>query len=110
MTKKDATQVQALLAEYLKKFTIHPELSVAEVRHMFTPKEDIVDSYVVENEEKKITDFISYYAVPCSALKHETIKEYKVRCFSAAGEHGKTNHREDICFITLRLKLLCKSW
>ena len=79
MVKKDATQVQALLAEYLKKFTVHPDLSLAEVKHMFVPKEEIVDSYVVENAEKKITDFVSYYAVPCSVLKHETIKEYKVK-------------------------------
>jgi len=45
---------------------------------MFTPKEDIVDSYVIEGADKKITDFISFYTVPCSVLKHETIKEYKV--------------------------------
>ena len=81
MTKKDAPQVLALLTDYLKKFAVHPEFSLSEVRHMFTPKEDIVDSYVVENAEKKVTDFVLFYTVPCSALKHETIKEYKVDFF-----------------------------
>ena len=50
---------------------------------MFVPKEDIVDSYVVEEvvdeKTKRITDFVSFYTVPCSILKHEAIKEYKVK-------------------------------
>lgn len=52
---------------------------------MFTPKDGVVDSYVVEEvineKENKITDFISFYTVKCSVLKHETIKEYKVFCY-----------------------------
>lgn len=79
MVKKDVPQVHVLLNEYLKKFAVHPELSVAEVKHMLTPKDQIVDSYVVEDaKEKKITDFVSFYIVPCAVLKHKTIKEYRV--------------------------------
>lgn len=53
-----------------------------ELKHLLVPKPDIVDTYVVEEvvneKEKKITDFVSFYTVKCSVLKHETIKEYKV--------------------------------
>lgn len=82
MVKKDAVQVHELLGEYLKRFKVHPELSSAEIKHMIIPKDSIVDTYVVENEEKKITDMISIYIVPCSVLKHKSIKEYKVILFS----------------------------
>lgn len=85
MTKKDAPQVQVLLDTYLKRFVIHPELSLAEVKHMIVPKDNIVDSYVVEDEEKNITDMISIYFVPCSVLKHKSIKEYKVGLRNTVG-------------------------
>jgi len=78
MNKKDAPQIAALLAEYLKKFTIHHVLSELEIKHVLKPQEDIVETYVVENEEKKITDFVSFYMVPCSVLKNPTVNEYKV--------------------------------
>jgi len=49
---------------------------------MLVPRADIVDSYVIEEvvneKEKKITDFVSIYTVNCGVLKHESIKEYKV--------------------------------
>ena len=77
MVKKDSTQVHSLLSEYLKKYPIHPELSLEEVKHMLIPREEIVDTYVVETD-KKITDFVSFYIVPCSVFKHEKINEYKV--------------------------------
>jgi glycylpeptide N-tetradecanoyltransferase len=45
------------------------------------PKEGVIDTYVVEEtnekKEKIITDFISFYTLPSSVLKHETIKEMK---------------------------------
>ena len=58
MVKKDATQVHELMMEYIKKFQVHPVLSLAEIKHIFLHKEEIVNVYVVENEEKKITDFV----------------------------------------------------
>jgi hypothetical protein len=65
-----------------RKYAIFPELSKKEMKHMFIPKSGVVDSYVVEEisstKQKKITDFISFYTVSCSALKSETYPEYKV--------------------------------
>jgi glycylpeptide N-tetradecanoyltransferase len=82
MVKKDAKAIQALLIGHLKQYAVYPELSSSEIKHFFCPKENIIDTYVVEETvgekgEKKITDFFSFYTVSCSVLKHETIKEYK---------------------------------
>ena len=65
-----------------RKFKICPELSVEEVKHFLLPRDDVIDSYVVEEivgekKEKVITDFVSFYTLPSSVLKHETIKEMK---------------------------------
>lgn len=74
-----------LIYNFNRKFAIFPDYSAKEVKHLFVPKADIVDSYVVEEvvneKEKKITDFISFYTVTCGVLKHETIKEYKVALY-----------------------------
>jgi len=60
---------------------MHAELSLAEVKHFMIPKEGVIDTYVVEKTDKDkgkiITDFISFYTLPSSVLKHETIKEMK---------------------------------
>ena len=65
-----------------RKFPIHPEFSKKELKHYLVPKPGVVDTYVVEETfadgKKKITDFISFYTVSCSALKSETIPEYTV--------------------------------
>lgn len=78
MAKEHVPQVHALLAEYLKKFIIYPILTEERLAHMFLPREDTVYTYVVLNSENEITDFISFYLVDYSVLKHETIKQIKV--------------------------------
>lgn len=54
---------------------------MAEVKHFLQPKDGVIDTYVVEEtnekKEKTITDFVSFYTLPSSVLKHETIKEMK---------------------------------
>jgi len=43
------------------------------------PREWVVESFVVEDEkEKKITDFISFYSLPSSVLKHPDHKVLNV--------------------------------
>ncbi len=59
---------------------MYPEMTVGDVKHFMLPKEDVIDSYVVEevvDGKKTITDFFSFYTLPSSVLKHETIKEMK---------------------------------
>lgn len=71
MTRADVPQLHALLVEYLKKFDVHLEFSPEEVDHFLLPRQGVVDSYVIENpESKKITDFLSFYHLPSSILKH----------------------------------------
>ena len=79
MTKNDVPKVTALLSKYLSKFTVAPILSEAEVEHLLLPREDVVYSYVVEDEKtKKITDLISFYNLPSQIIhgntKHKTLK------------------------------------
>jgi glycylpeptide N-tetradecanoyltransferase len=78
MVKKDVSQVHVLVNEYLKKFAVHPELSIEEVKHMMLPRNNVVDCYVVEDDSKNVTDVVSFYFVPCSVFDHPTIKEFKV--------------------------------
>jgi len=64
MTKKDSKAVHELLTNYLLKFPIHQEFSYEEVVRNLVPKDGVIYSYVVENSEKQITDFISFYSLP----------------------------------------------
>lgn len=65
--------------EYLKRFEVYLKFSEAEVEHFLVPREGVIDTYVVENPEtKEIKDFLSFYHLPSSILKHETHKILKV--------------------------------
>ena len=78
MTKEDLPRVFVLLTEYLKRFPVHFSFTEERFVHTFTPIKGILYSYVVESEDKEITDFISFYYLPYSVITHPTIKEYKV--------------------------------
>lgn len=79
MKSSDVNVVTSLLNEYLKRFEVHLHFSEAEVEHFLVPREGVIDTYVVENEEtKEIKDFLSFYHLPSSILKHEEHKTLKV--------------------------------
>ncbi|KAA3681170.1 glycylpeptide N-tetradecanoyltransferase [Paragonimus westermani] len=69
MTKADVPQAWALLTKYLEQYSLHPIFSKEDFQHFFVPRDDIVNSFVVENENKVITDFCSYYVLPSSVMK-----------------------------------------
>ncbi|KAL4433450.1 hypothetical protein ABPG77_010303 [Micractinium sp. CCAP 211/92] len=72
MEDRDVPQVTALLANYLKGFSIAPELSEEEVRHWLAFQADVVYSYVVESPETgKITDLLSFYTLPSSIIGND---------------------------------------
>ena len=48
--------------------------SEEEVAYFFLPRPGVINSYVVE-DEKTTTDFISFYSLPSSILKHEEHKK-----------------------------------
>lgn len=74
MEKSDVNGVYLILEAYLSKHKVRPFYSKREVEHWFVPRKNIVYSYVVENDEGIITDFISFYLLPSSILQHETHK------------------------------------
>lgn len=78
LVKEDIPQVAVLLREYLRKFQAHCEFTEESVGHMTQCVEGMKYTYVVEDEDKKVTDFITFYVVPYSVLSHPTIREYKV--------------------------------
>jgi glycylpeptide N-tetradecanoyltransferase len=45
---KDVKKVHKLLNEYLTKFDLAPVFELEEIIHWFTPREDVVDSFVIE--------------------------------------------------------------
>ena len=46
-----------------------------EIAHFLLPREMVIESFVVEDvKSKQITDFISFYSLPSSILRHETHK------------------------------------
>jgi len=79
MRKSDVKVVHQLLNTYLSKFEVHLHFSEGEVEHFLLPRAGVVDSFVVENPEtKEITDFMSFYHLPSSILKHEVHKTLNV--------------------------------
>lgn len=79
MVEQDVPRVTVLLSKYLSKFSLAPVMNEAEVRHWLLPRDDVVYSYVVEDEKtRKITDFISFYNLP-SQIIHERTKHKQLK-------------------------------
>jgi glycylpeptide N-tetradecanoyltransferase len=71
MQDKDVAEVTVLLNNYLSKTKLYFTFSEDEVKHFFVPRENVIYTYVIENSgTKKITDFMSFYSLPSSILKH----------------------------------------
>lgn len=71
---RDMKAARALLDEYLKKFNLCPVFSDEEFEHWFTPIDGIIDCFVVEDENGKITDLVSYYSLPSTVMHHPVHK------------------------------------
>lgn len=82
MQAKDIDAVQKLLKRYLDTLDLAPEFNKEEVDHWLlhkkaAPGDQVIWSYVVEDENQKITDFISFYALESSIInntKHQVIR------------------------------------
>ena len=59
-----------MLNNYLSQFKLHISFTEDEVAHFLLPQEWVIESYVVDDGNNKITDFISFYSLPSSVLKH----------------------------------------
>ncbi|KAI0144530.1 acyl-CoA N-acyltransferase [Xylariaceae sp. FL1272] len=98
MQKKDIPAVQELLTRYLTKYDLAATFDKHEVEHWLlhdkkatAAEEQVVWTYVVEDEHKKITDFVSFYCLESSVINHS--KHSNVRAaylFYYASEAGLT--------------------
>ncbi len=81
MKKADVPAVTKLLHDYLAdKTKVFCELDEDDVAHFLLPREGVLSSYVVvDPETKEITDFVSFYHLPSSILKHD---KYDTLCIS----------------------------
>lgn len=60
MVEKDLESACTLLKSHLDKFQLAVEFSVEEFKHWFMPRENVITTYVIENEGN-VTDMVSYY-------------------------------------------------
>eukprot|EP01063_Lacrimia_lanifica_P040482 TRINITY_DN9186_c0_g1_i1.p2 TRINITY_DN9186_c0_g1~~TRINITY_DN9186_c0_g1_i1.p2 ORF type:complete len:481 (+),score=249.17 TRINITY_DN9186_c0_g1_i1:51-1493(+) len=77
MTKKDHKQVRILLENYLKKFGVFPIFTNDEICHWFLPREGVIDTFVVQAPDGKITDMCSFYHLPSTVIganKYKTLR------------------------------------
>ena len=71
MQAKDVAVVHKKLNDFLKQFKLHIQFSEEEVAHFLIPRDNVIESFVVEDPESdEITDFISFYSLPSSILRH----------------------------------------
>ena len=48
-----------------------PEFNEEEFAHWFLPRENIINSYIIE-KEGNVTDMISFYTLPSTVMAHPT--------------------------------------
>ncbi|XP_076460540.1 glycylpeptide N-tetradecanoyltransferase 2-like [Babylonia areolata] len=72
-TPADVQDAFRLVSSHMQKFDLAPIFSEEEFRHWFIPRENIVDSFVVETDGA-ITDFVSFYTLPSTVMHHPSHK------------------------------------
>ena len=78
LQEKDLPELSTKLNEYLSQFKLCPRFSLEETAHWFLPRENIVNSYVIEDPAKGgIIGFCSYYTLPSTVMNHPAHKSIK---------------------------------
>ena len=67
--KEDMSTICKLLNDHLSKSSLCPTFTEDECIHWFTPREGVLESYVVENNGS-VTDFVSFYSLPSTVVNH----------------------------------------
>ena len=68
MEEKDLEQIYNLILARNKKYKIYEILTLKDLEHWLLPRNNIVYTYVLEDEEHKITDFCSFYTIQRTIL------------------------------------------
>ncbi|CAF1236809.1 unnamed protein product [Rotaria magnacalcarata] len=74
MREADVPKAFALLTQYLSKFDLAPIFTQEEFEYLCQNRPNIVSSFVVEQEDGEITDFISYYHLSSTIMNHPQYK------------------------------------
>lgn len=72
MEKKHLEQVYELFNEYMEKYNFHPIFTLDEFKHMFLNNK-FVTSYVYEDTDGYVLDFVSYYNTESTVFKTNKI-------------------------------------
>jgi len=101
METRDVPQVFEMLSKCLSKFKLAPILTPDEVSHFLLPRDGIVDSYVVEDENGVLTDFSSFFSLPSSIMHHPEHKTMYAAYsyYTVANKHTLTQLMKDILII-----------
>jgi len=102
MEPKDLPAVTKKLNAFLSQFKMHIQFTEAEVGHFLLPREWVIESFVVEDSQTdEITDFVSFYSLPSSVLKHETHKILNVAYsyYYFTGKHTLTDLTKDVLIL-----------
>ena len=86
MEEKDLEQIYELILLRNKKYKIYETLNKEEIIHWLLPKNNIVYTYVLEDEEHKITDFCSFYSIQRTVLNNQNKKDSKYKKINFAYE------------------------
>lgn len=68
MEESDVPNVHKLLNKYLSRFSLKVLFTEEEIRHWLLPRDNVIQSYVIQNEEGYVTDFISFYHLKSNVL------------------------------------------
>ncbi|CAF1457149.1 unnamed protein product [Adineta ricciae] len=78
MRESDIPKALTLLTQYLKTFDLSPVLTQEEFQYLCQNRPNIVRSFVVEQENGEITDFVSYYHLLTTVLNHQQHKTLNI--------------------------------
>ena len=88
----DVAEVCALIRSYNQQFSLYVDMNEDDVSHWLLPRPGVIYSYVVADDEGKLTDLISFYSLPSSVMKHPV--------------HSKLQAAYSYCNVTSKTPLL----
>ena len=71
MEEKDIEQIYNLILTRNKKYKVYEILTKEEIKHWLLPRNNIVYTYVLEDEQHNITDFCSFYGIQRTILNNQ---------------------------------------
>eukprot|EP00656_Telonema_subtile_P054245 TRINITY_DN805_c0_g1_i1.p1 TRINITY_DN805_c0_g1~~TRINITY_DN805_c0_g1_i1.p1 ORF type:complete len:437 (-),score=123.46 TRINITY_DN805_c0_g1_i1:184-1494(-) len=77
MTESDVPSACDLLNGYLMKFKLHPTYDHDEFRHWLLPRNEVIQTYVVADEQGVVTDMCSFYTLPSTIMNHPEYNSLK---------------------------------